>query len=261
MRILIIFLFFYLPIIGFAQNHKIEIFNKTFVKLYINPKIDYNKSIEDETEEINFKKNLISPNFALLLYKNQNDRFCYKNYIFQWNEVPINLFEELQVVKNKFPSHNLIEKDNIVELSNGVSLRFTEYNNKKYLIDISITLRRMYNPKNNNFGIFLIDGFPLNGETYQDKEFTLLLENLNKSSKYDFHYSRSYTFSTPFKKIEVKNLEIFEKYFDTEKFRRTQNKKIEFQIVMTKNSISFSNNIVYDGIDPEYVQREAPRAN
>ena len=261
MKILFLFLIFSSNII--AQNRKVEIFKETFVKLVIEPKIDYTKSIEDETKGINFNENSISPNFAIELYNNQNNRFSYKNYIFYWNDIPINLFEEMDVIKGKFPKMNLIEKEKSLELSRGVNLYFFEYNGKKFLKDISITLRNIYNPQNNDFGIFLIEGFPLNGKTYQDNEFSVLLEKLNQKSGYNFNRSRSYTYSTAFKKVDFENMEIFENYFDTEKFRRTKNKNIESQIIMTQNNISFTNDITYIGIDSQnkYVYKEAPTAN
>ena len=139
MRILLI-LVFLIPSMAFAQNRKIEIYKETFVKLYIKPKIDYSKSLEDETAGIDFKNNSISPNFALLLYQNQNNRFSYQNYVFHWNEVPIHLFEELESIKNKFPSKNLVEDGNSLALSSGIYLSFTEYKNKKYLVNILFLL-------------------------------------------------------------------------------------------------------------------------
>jgi len=141
---------------------------------------------------------------------------------------------------------------NSLSLAEGVHLNFTKYNGRNYLVNISINLKLLYNRDDNDFGIFLYDGFPLNGVWYTDKLFRDLLNRLNNQLENKFSYERTYTYTTDFNDIELKNLAILENYFqDKEKFKRIKGKRLKNRIVMDANQIHFTNQLTYDGIDHE----------
>ncbi|UIR55673.1 hypothetical protein LZQ00_15555 [Sphingobacterium sp. SRCM116780] len=167
------------------------------------------------------------------------------------------------MIKNKLPEKKLVaDTSSVLSLADGVYLNFIDYKDKKYLVNIAINLDLLYNHKDNDFGIFLYDGFPLNGAWYEDKSFSTLLEKLNNHITNKFSRQRSYTYSTMFEKLELKDPSFLENYFaDKEKFRRTKKKVIKNMVIMSANHITLTNQLTYDGIDPQYRPMTPPGRN
>jgi|GEM_PF-5490770 len=156
-----------------------------------------------------------------------------------------------------------VNTTNSLSLAKGIHLNFTAYKGKKYLTSIDVNLQVFYDLKDKDFGIILYDGFPLNGTWYNDESFKALLVKLNSQTTNKFERSyTSYTLSTGFENIELENSSFLENYFlDKEKFRRTKEKEIKNMILMKTNGIKLTNQLTYDGIDPEYIPIAPPIGN
>ncbi len=261
---LVIVTFLLCNTILYSQESKIEKLKKHLTQQYVDLEIDYNKEYnvkELNTSSKSFRRqHYISSKFAIYLFNNQSNQFQFKNQVLLFNNKPINLFEDFDTIKNNFPDKTiLIDTSNSVKLANGVWLKFTDFKNKKYLVNIDINLKLLYDKNDTDFGIFLYDGFPLNGAWYCDNDFQILLKKLNKNLERKFTLFQSYTYATKFQNVDLKNIEILDNYFtDKERFERTKNKVIKNNIIMRANGIIITNQLTYDGIDPELIPKEAP---
>lgn len=237
-------------------------------KFYTTLEIDYNKKYYI-AEILAYHQNVlpsphyISPRFAIFLFSKQVNQFQFKNKIFYYNNIPIQLFDDFEVIKKKFPEKNLIcDIENSCSLAEGVSLNFTTYNDKKYLVNIYVNLKLLYQQDDNDFGIFLYDGFPLNGTWYSDKEFKDLLNKFNDNVNNKFSYERTYTYTTKFENVNLENLIILQNYFtNKEKFERTNGKIIKNRMIMNANQIQFTNQLTYDRIDSQSDLSTPPSGN
>lgn len=290
--ILFIALIFSLPLWAQGQKNEdilIEAYKEYFVNRFHDAEIDYTMSLEDKGHPININDGKISSAFAVLLFNHQKNRFCYKNKIFYWNDVPIPLFEELEAIKKKFPKKDFskTEEDSesakkmktaleaefkrmypeefkkettftLLDLANGVRLRFTKYKEKFYLTRVNVDVDYLADRKNDDYGIFMVEDFPIK-KSYLDRQaFTLALEKLNEVSKYNFGYSMG-KYSTSFENVKINDVDVLTNYFDDkDKFLRTQRKKIKNQILFDNvaGHFRFENNLMYEGVDPEYKEDE-----
>ncbi|MFV0540926.1 MAG: hypothetical protein ACK5MZ_06770 [Aestuariibaculum sp.] len=231
----------------------------------IDANIDYTLEINDNSNPINNKR--ITPFFALFLFKQQKNRFEYKNKIFHWNDIPINLFEELNDFLKKFPHKDFSEQikkfdtelnNELISISKGVTLNFLKYNGSYHLTDIEIEIDDLDNPKDNDFGIFLIEGFPIKHSYLDTKDFRIVKDKIYENTNYKFGHSMGMGhFSTPFEKVEIKDINILQNYFrNSEWFVRLKNKHIENRINLynVAGRFRFNYEITVIGTDPEEQQ-------
>lgn len=285
----VIALFLSLPLWSQGQKNVdflIETYKEYFVNRFIDAQIDYTMSFEDNNHGINISDKKISPAFAVLLFNHQKNRFCYKHKIFYWNDVPIPLFEELEAVKKKFPKKDFSKNEEDSEsskkrrdeleaqlkrmypeefkkeamttslnLAYGVILWFTKYKEKFYLTSINVDVDYWIG-KQNDYGIFMVEDFPIKKSYLDYKAFSLVLKKLNEVSKYDFHYYMQ-KYSASFENVSINDVNVLGNYFyDKDKFLRTKNKKITNEILFNNVSghFKFESTLTYDGFDPEYKQ-------
>ncbi len=237
-----------------------------FTDRAIDAKIDYTIDFDDQSSPINVDEQKISPLFAIFLFKQQKNRFEYRNKVFYWNDTPIPLFIELNDFLKKFPDKDFskdIKKfdkefnNESIYISYGVRLNFFKNNGLYYLTKIETRVGNLNNPKENDFGIFLIEGFPVK-TSYLDHDASHFARNkLNEVTKYDFLGGLGMgNYMTSFEEIEIKDDNILQNYFaDKEQFNRMKDRRIKNSITyyFSSGRFTFSNLITFTGTDPEEI--------
>lgn len=230
----------------------------------IDAKIDYALALDDKSNPLNISEQKISPFFALFLFKQQKNRFEYRDKVFYWNDISIPLFIELNDFLKKFPDKDFskdIKKfsaefsNESIYITNAVRLNFFKNNGLYYLTQIETRVALLNNPKENDFGFFLIEGFPVK-TAYLDHDASHFARNkLNEITKYDFTRGLGMgNYMTAFKEIEIKDDNILQNYFaENERFNRMKDRRIENSITyyLSSGKFTFGNIITYTGTDPE----------
>lgn len=134
-----------------------------------------------------------------------------------------------------------------------------------YLTEIEIRVNYLNDFKDSDFGIFLVESFPIKKSYLDHNAFHLAKDKLNEVTKYNFGHAMGIgNSSTPFEKVEIKNIDILQNYFaDNKKFNRMKDKHIENQIKFyhISGSFTFSNQITVIGTDPEEKYYSPPSGN
>ncbi|MDR6969529.1 antitoxin component YwqK of YwqJK toxin-antitoxin module [Flavobacterium arsenatis] len=279
-KILLIFVFLFSHIFVFAQTDNakeegkkeiIDGYKFFFTDRGVDAKIDYTLALDDQSSPINVAEQKISPLLAIFLFKQQKNRFEYRKKIFYWNDTPIPLFIELNDFLKKFPDKDFSEdikkfdpKFNSawIMTSYGVTFDFFKNNGLYYLTKIETRVNKLNNPKENDFGIFLVEGFPVK-TSYLDHDASHFARNkLNEITKYDFSRGLGMgNYMTSFEKIEIKDDNILQNYFaDNERFNRMKDRRVENSITyyFSSGRFTFSNLITYSGTDPEEIHYPPP---
>lgn len=114
-KIILTFIFLFSHIFVFSQTNNakeeekkeiIDGYKFFFTDRAKDAKIDYTKALDDKLNPINISEEKISPFFALFLFKQQKNRFEYRDKVFYWNDISIPLFLELNDFLKKFPKHD-----------------------------------------------------------------------------------------------------------------------------------------------------------
>ena len=219
----------------------------------------------DSVKPQNF--NEISTSRALSLFKLQKDRIEIdaKSLTVLYNDKKIQLFMHVDELI-KLCAELELEADATglyyVSKNNVVSLRTIEFKNKKYINEITIDDYYLQNRKLKNYGIILLNGFPVTRNQNPNETQVAFNKNaVDDASKFS-GYGRNWPYSSVIKSNDEEKMAMISSLYVDEYFIRLQNKEIVSQLKWQNSPVNKF--VIYcslRGIDPEDVPLEAPRGN
>lgn len=211
--------------------------------------------------------NEVSLSGALSLFKLQNDRveILANAFAVLYNGVKIELFKPVDDVISLCPSLEFESIDSLrFRSKNGlISLATVNYKNVKYIVEFSVNDIRLNDRKIKNYGIVLVDGFPITHN--QDPVKTTTAFNEKAVDKYHQFsgYGRNRSYGLMLRTENEELMKIASLTYSKEYTEKLQQKSINYLLAWENASgrniytISF----YIDGIDPNKKQLEAPRGN
>ncbi|RZL39836.1 MAG: hypothetical protein EOP00_27410 [Pedobacter sp.] len=211
--------------------------------------------------------NEVSVSKALSLFKLQSDRIEIVGDKFSvvYNDIKIELFKPIKHVLSMCPTLELKSDDgkNYRSKNGLVSLSTVKYKEVDYIVEIQINDTRLNDRKIKNYGIILVDGFPV---THNHDPIATTVE-FNKIAVDQAHQISGYgiygTYMFKLRSISNELLSIASLNYEKAYIEKLQQKSINFSFKWENN---FSRHIYkigfyIDGIDPNKKPLEAPRGN
>lgn len=211
--------------------------------------------------------NEISVGQALSLFKLQNDRIeiVGDKFSVAYNDIKIELFKPVKQVLSMCPTLELKSDDgkNYRSKNGLVSLSTVKHNEVDYIVEIQINDTRLNDRKIKNYGIILVDGFPV---THNHDPIATTVE-FNKIAIDQAHQISGYglygRYMFKLRTIDDELLKIASLNYERAYIEKLQQKSINFSFKWENN---FSRHIYkigfyIDGIDPNKKELEAPRGN
>lgn len=211
--------------------------------------IDYSFPLLEKSVE---KDTILTPYDANQIFLKQKNRFEFRSDVFYFNNIAINLFENIEDIKAKIDSNFKSEHESYLELTKDVFISLTKYKDKRYVVGFQIALHQLYQPELGEFGVFLIDGFPFNGAILQIQENKKIVEAYNKHSTDTFEFnSNTGNYTSKKKEVFPKDLNMLNNYFPNyQKYIRSRNRKIYSEINWKPHYISLGTQMTFEGDDP-----------
>lgn len=204
---------------------------------------------------------------ALQLFKLQNDRveILADAFTVLYNDTRIELFKPVKDVISLCPSLELEAVDSLrFRSKNGlISLTTVNYKNVKYIVEISVNDMRLNDRKIKNYGIVLVDGFPITHN--QDVVKTTVAFNAKAVDKnHQFSgYGRNRSYGFRLRTKDAALMQIASLTYSKEHIEKLQQKSISYLLAWenTSGRNIYTISFYIDGIDPNKKQQEAPRVN
>ncbi|TKC01763.1 hypothetical protein [Pedobacter cryotolerans] len=211
--------------------------------------------------------NEVCISWALSLFKLQKDRIEIfgDKFSISYNDIKIELFKPVNEVISLCPGLAFEEVDSLrFRSKNGlISLSTVKYKGVDHIVEIQVEDTRLNDRKIKNYGIILVDGFPVT-HNHDPIETT---DAFNKNAVDDAHqisgYGRYGNYRFRLRKTDNESLQIAGLTYPKAYIETLQQKSINFSFKWENN---FSRHIYkigfyIDGIDPNKKEQEAPRGN
>jgi len=211
--------------------------------------------------------NEVKVNYAMQLFKLQKDRVEILANAFSvlYNGIKIELFKPVENVISLCPSLELEAIDSLRFRSKKglISLATVNYKNVKYIVEISVNDIRLNDRKIKNYGILLVNDFPITHNQDPVKTTSVFNEKAIDKLHQFSGYGRNRSFGVRKRTKDEELMQIASLTSSKEYTTKLQQKSINYLVAWENASGRniFTISFYIDGIDPNQKQIEAPRGN